>query len=98
VTFVLAATLPGIAARTVGGVAAAIVITVVALRLLGIRRGWVTALLSGALGWGVTIVVALGVNHWNWGADGLILHLLAIGVPTTMTIATRQTIKSFFIT
>jgi ubiquinone biosynthesis protein len=83
----IAATLPGIAVRVVGGVAAAIVITVVALRLLGIRRGWVTALLSGVLGWSVTIVVALGVNHWDWGADGLILHLLAIGIPTTMTVA-----------
>jgi ubiquinone biosynthesis protein len=87
VTVVLAVTAPGIALRIIGGVAAAIVITVAALRLLGIRRGWVSALLAGALGWGVTIVIALGVNHWNWGADGLILHLLAIGIPTTMTIA-----------
>ena len=34
----VSATLPGIAARIVGGTVAAIVITVVALRLLGIRR------------------------------------------------------------
>jgi ubiquinone biosynthesis protein len=82
-----AATLPGIALRVVVGIVLAIVITVLALRLLGIRRGWVTAFLAGVIGWGVTIVVALGVNHWNWGADGLVLHLLAIGIPTTMTVA-----------
>ncbi|HEY0521526.1 MAG TPA: AarF/UbiB family protein, partial [Ilumatobacteraceae bacterium] len=49
--------------------------------------GWVTALLAGAIGWGVTIIIALGLNHWDWGADGLALHLLAIGIPTTMTVA-----------
>jgi ubiquinone biosynthesis protein len=84
---VVGATLPSIALRAVGGTVVAIVITVLALRLLGIRRGWVTALLSGVLGWGATIVVALGVNHWKWGAEGLVLHLLAIGIPTTMTTA-----------
>lgn len=84
---IVAATLPGIALRIVGGILVAVVVTIVALRLLGIRRGWVTALLSGFLGWGVTIIVALGLNRWDWGADGLALHLLAIGIPTTMTIA-----------
>ncbi len=84
---VVAATLPSIALRTVGGILVAVVVTILALRLLGIRRGWVTALLSGVLGWGVTIIVALGLNRWDWGADGLALHLLAIGIPTTMTIA-----------
>jgi ubiquinone biosynthesis protein len=87
VTGLVAATLPSIALRVVGGALTALVVTIIALRLLGIRRGWVTALLSGVVGWGVTIVVALGVNHWNWGADGLLLHLLAIGIPTTMTVA-----------
>jgi ubiquinone biosynthesis protein len=82
-----AVTLAGAVVRVIGGTAVAIVVTVVALRLLGIRRGWVTAFLAGLVGWGVTIVVALGVNHWNWGADGLVLHLLAIGIPTTMTVA-----------
>ena len=83
----VAVTLAGAVVRVVGGTAIAIVVTVLALRLLGIRRGWVTAFLAGLIGWGVTIVVALGVNHWNWGADGLVLHLLAIGIPTTMTVA-----------
>ncbi|MEY2401992.1 MAG: ubiquinone biosynthesis protein [Ilumatobacteraceae bacterium] len=83
----IAASVPGMLLRVLLGALAAIVVTVLALRLLGIRRGWVTALLAGSLGWGVTIIVALGVNHWNWGADGLVLHLLAIGIPTTMAVA-----------
>ncbi len=86
-TGVIGATFAGVVLRVAGGTLAAVVITLVALRLLGIRRGWGTALLSGAVGWGVTIVVALGVNHWNWGADGLALHLVAIGIPLTMTTA-----------
>ena len=83
----VAATVPSIAARAVGGTLVAVVITLIALRLLGIRRGWVTALLSGLVGWSITIVIALGLNRWNWGADGLVLHLLAIGIPATMTTA-----------
>jgi ubiquinone biosynthesis protein len=84
---VIAATFPTVVLRVVGGILVAVVITLIALRLLGIRRGWGTALLSGVIGWGATIVVALGLNHWKWGADGLWLHLVAIGIPLTMTTA-----------
>ena len=84
---VLAATAGGVLLRIVVGVAGAVVITLLALRLLGLRRGWVSALAAGLLGWTLTLIVALGVNHWDWGADGLVLHLLAIGIPTTMTVA-----------
>ena len=51
------------------------------------RRGWGTALLAGVVGWGIAISVALGVNRWDWGADGLVLHLVAIGIPATMAAA-----------
>jgi ubiquinone biosynthesis protein len=84
---VLAASFAAVLLRIVAGIAVAIFITLLALRLLGIRRGWGTALLSGAIGWGATIVLALSLNHWNWGADGLVLHLVAIGIPLTMTAA-----------
>ncbi len=63
------------------------VTTLLSLRLLGSRRGWVKALLSGLLGWGTAAVVALGVNDWDWGADGLVVHLVAIGIPATMAAA-----------
>jgi ubiquinone biosynthesis protein len=69
------------------GVVVAIVITSTSLRLLGMRRGWGSALLAGALGWGVAVIVAFGLNGWDWGADSLVVHLVAIGIPATMTAA-----------
>ena len=83
----LVASALGVAVRIVLGVGLAVLITSVSLRLLGMRRGWGTALLAGALGWGVAFVVAIGVSNWDWGADGLALHLVAIGIPATMTAA-----------
>src|SRR5688500_141035 len=76
-----------VAIRIIGGIALAAAPTRLSLRLLGLRRGWTAALLAGALGWGIAVTVALGVNGWDWGADGLVLHLLAIGIPATMAIA-----------
>jgi ubiquinone biosynthesis protein len=73
--------------RVVAGTLLAVLVTIVSLRLLGIRRGWGTALLSGALGWSVALVVALGVSGWNWSADGLVLQLIAIGIPAAMATA-----------
>ena len=65
----------------------AVLTTTFALRLLGIRRGWVTALLSGAVGWGAGVLVALSIADWDWGADGVILHTFAIAIPATMATA-----------
>ena len=73
--------------RVLIGLALAVVTTSLSLRLLGLRRGWVSAFLAGTIGWGLAVVVALGVNQWDWGADGLIVHLVAIGIPTTMAVA-----------
>ena len=86
-TAIVAAAVAAVLVRVVAGVALAVVITRVSLRLLGIRRGWGTALLAGVVGWGIAVVVALGVNDWDWGADGLVLHLVAIGIPATMAAA-----------
>jgi hypothetical protein len=73
--------------RVVAAVALAVVTTSISLRLLGMRRGWVTALLSGMIGWGAAAFLALGLSHWDWGADGLVVHMLAIGIPATMAAA-----------
>jgi ubiquinone biosynthesis protein len=73
--------------RLVAGVALAAVITSVSLRLLGIRRGWGSALLAGLFGWGLAVILGLALNDWDWGADGLVLHIVAIGIPTTMGVA-----------
>lgn len=73
--------------RVLAGTVLAVLVTIVSLRLLGIRRGWGTALLSGVLGWTAALVVALGVSGWDWGADGLVLQLIAIGIPAAMATA-----------
>lgn len=65
----------------------AAVTTAISLRLLGIRRGWGTALLAGVLGWGVAALLALGLAGWEWSDDNLVVHTLAIGIPATMAAA-----------
>ena len=65
----------------------AIASTAVSLRLLGIRRGWGTALVAGVAGWGVGAAIALGLARWDWGEDGLLAHMVAIAVPATMAVA-----------
>lgn len=82
-----AVVLPLVVIRVVAVTALAVVTTAISLRLLGIRRGWGTALLSGILGWGAAAFLALGLSDWDWGADGLVVHMLAIGIPATMAAA-----------
>ena len=65
----------GVAGRIIVGIALAIVVTNLSLRLLGMRRGWGSALVAAVLGWGVAAIVALGVSGWDWGADGLALQI-----------------------
>ena len=45
----------------------AVVTTAVSLRLLGIRRGWGTALFSGVVGWGVAALLALEPRRLGLG-------------------------------
>ena len=83
----LAASLPEVSLRFLVAVLLAFVTTAISLRLLGARRGWGRALVSGLAGWSVGALLALGLNGWNWGADGLLTHMVAIAVPATMAIA-----------
>ena len=84
---ILAASFLEVAFRVVVAVVLAVVTTSVSLRLLGMRRGWTTALLAGAIGWGTAAILALSLSDWDWGADGLVLHIVAIGIPATMAVA-----------
>ena len=58
-----------------------------ALRLLGIRRGWARAALAGLIGWTIGLLLGLAVADWDWGTDGLALHVLAFSIPATMAVA-----------
>src|SRR4051794_16172683 len=84
---IIAVTLPLIAVRIVLVTVLALITTAISLRLLGIRRGWGTGLLSGILGWGCAIFLALGLSRWNWSSENLVVHMLAIGIPATMAAA-----------
>jgi ubiquinone biosynthesis protein len=83
----VAASLLGTAGRLILGAILAVVATSVALRLLGARRGWGKAALAGLMGWGVGIVVAVGLAQGSWTGDGLWVHAVLIGVPATMAAA-----------
>ena len=73
--------------RFLGLAVLAVATTILSLRLLGGRRGWVKGLTAAAIGWGTALFVSLRVNDWEWGADGLAIHLVAIGIPATMAVA-----------
>ncbi len=65
----------------------ALAITIVSLRLLGIRRGWPMAFASAVAGWGIGAALAGALSGWDWGADGFFLQMAAIGIPATMGFA-----------
>ena len=65
----VAVAFPLVAIRVVVITVLAFVTTAISLRLLGIRRGWGTALLSGILGWGGT-AVAVGGQLYNSRSTG----------------------------
>jgi ubiquinone biosynthesis protein len=84
---ILATSAPEIALRVLVALVIAVAATSFSLRLLGIRRGWGRALLSGIIGWTIAALLALNLARWDWGADGLLLHLVVIGIPATMAVA-----------
>jgi ubiquinone biosynthesis protein len=71
----------------VGVALVAVLTTVVSLRLLGVRRGWTSALLAGVIGWGTALVIALRLADWDWSADDVAIQTFLIGIPTTMAAA-----------
>jgi ubiquinone biosynthesis protein len=82
---------PVVAESVVLGIAVIVIVATVAtsasLRLLGIRRGWGSALLAGVVGWGVAVSLALGLagDDAPWG--DLLVNTIAIGIPATMAAA-----------
>src|SRR3954449_9708247 len=83
----VAVSIAGALVRIVAVLVVAVVATAVSLRLLGIRRGWGTALIAGGIGWTTAVLLASGLDDWDWAADGFLLRAIAIGVPATMAVA-----------
>jgi ubiquinone biosynthesis protein len=86
-TVLFAVSASEIAVRIIVAAAIAVVTTSISLRLLGLRRGWVRALVAGGVGWALGGMLALSLADWDWGADGLVVHTTVIAIPVTMAVA-----------
>src|SRR5437763_9269809 len=84
---VLAVSVLGVVVRVLVVFVVAIAATALSLRLLGIRRGWGTALIAGGIGWTTAVLLASSLDDWDWAADGFLLRAIAIGIPATMAVA-----------
>jgi ubiquinone biosynthesis protein len=63
------------------------VVTVLAGRLLGSRRGWVALIASGIVGWTCAVLIAGDLTDWAWDSLGMVLTALGFGIVLTMTFA-----------
>jgi len=68
------------------GLVVAVVTTFISLRMLGVRRGWLQALLAGVSGWVIAAIVSAGLNDWDWSADSFLAVTIVIAIPTTMAL------------
>jgi ubiquinone biosynthesis protein len=84
---IVAVSVVGVLLRVLVVLVVAIVATALSLRLLGIRRGWGTALIAGGIGWTIAVLLAAALDDWDWGADGFLLRAIAIGIPAAMAVA-----------
>ena len=64
-----------------------LLVTGIAGRLLGARRGWVALSLAGVGGLGAGIVVAGELSDWDWASFDMVAVSLGLGVLFTMTFA-----------
>src|SRR5689334_1064976 len=72
------------------GPLAAGVVTLLAGRLLGVRRGWVALSFSGIVGFTVGLVVAGTLTSWGWST--LVMVGLTLGFGTVFTMAAAITL------
>jgi ubiquinone biosynthesis protein len=71
----------------------AVVTTLTASRLLGIARGWLTLVVTGAFGWVLGSVAAGALDEWDYG--GLIVSLNTILLSTLFTMVLLVTVDLF---
>ena len=66
---------------------AAVVITGLAGRLLGVRRGWISLWVAGIVGWTLAVLGAGLLTGWTWSSLEMVLAALVLGPITTMVAA-----------
>lgn len=69
------------------GIPAMLLVTWVAGRLLGAKRGWTSLLFSGVVGWTLGIIISGDINGWQWGTLRMVVLTLVLGSLFTMIIA-----------
>ena len=62
-------------------------VTAVAGRLLGSRRGWLSLSIAGVLGFALALVTAGQLTDWKWRSLDMVLVTLALAVILTMAFA-----------
>ena len=62
-------------------------VTVVAGRLLGARRGWLALALAGIAGFALAVVTAGELTNWEWRTLDMVLVTLALALLLTMAFA-----------
>ena len=62
-------------------------VTVVAGRLLGAKRGWVALTIAGIVGYAAAVVVAGELTDWDWASFDMVAVALGLGVLFTMALA-----------
>jgi ubiquinone biosynthesis protein len=65
----------------------AVATTLVAVRLLGVRRSWAAITLAGVIGWVSGNLLQVGLNDWDWSAARLSLDTVSFSILFTMMAA-----------
>ncbi len=65
----------------------AVATTLVAVRLLGVRRSWAAITLAGVIGWISGNLLQVGLNDWDWHAARLSLDAVSFSILFTMMAA-----------
>lgn len=80
----LVGSVAGDAADLVASALVALAVTFAGSRLLGVRRGWLQAVVAGVLGWLASVVLVGSLNDWDWATSGLFWQTLVLAVPLSM--------------
>ena len=73
--------------RSVLEIPVAVATTLVAVRLLGVRRSWAAITLAGVIGWVSGNLLQVGLNDWDWHAAELSLDTVSFSILFTMMAA-----------
>lgn len=85
-TQVVAATIAGDVADLIASALVALAVTFTGSRLLGVRRGWLQAVVAGVIGWLIAVLIFGSLNDWNWETAGLFWQTLVLAVPLSMAV------------